>query len=217
MNASGTENVAELLSSQLDRNLLLDLQRLILRALEEAGELGDRFASGHRPTASGLMRHLLLNEAMDTGFAEAGIAHTPLRGNGIMAGRAGIVTIGRVHMGGGKWDNSRRSKGKVKLCRNNHVVRQLVKPDLFGEVMPDDVRELAVFLVTEAGVETSGAQIYVAVPDETMDLKNCVFKEEISVFMRRYAKPSDVVDRVGPKLKQGIKKKRPGDEDEPVT
>ncbi|KKF88531.1 hypothetical protein XY58_08620 [Stenotrophomonas maltophilia] len=216
LSANGHENIAELLSSQLDRGLLLDLQRLVLRALEEAVEASARFAMGHRPTAEGLLRHLILNEAMERGLAEAEVPRTPLRGNAIMVGQVGIVTLGRVHMGNGKWNNAKRSKGKVKLCRNNDVVRRLVKPDLFSDVRVADVREVAVFLVTEAGQGDADARIYLVVPDETMDLKNCVFKEEMSLFLQRYAKPSDVEDRVGPKLKSGIKKKRDGDEDEPM-
>ncbi len=216
LSASGTENIAELLSSQLDRGLLLDLQRLVLRALERAQEASADFAIGHRPTAEGFLRHLILNEAMERGLAEADVPRTPLKGNSIMVGQVGIVTLGRVHMGSGKWNNARRSKGKVKLCRNNDVVRRLVEPDLFSDVRVDDVHQVAVFLVTETGRGEASARIYLAVPDETMDLRNCVFKEEVSLFLQRYAKPTDVVDKVGPKLKSGIKKKRDGDEDEPM-
>lgn len=216
MSASGHENIADLLSSQLGRDLLLDLQRLVLRALEEAEQASVRFAAGHRPTAEGLLRHLILNEAMEKALAEVGVPRTPLRGNSIMVGQIGIVTLGRVHMGSGKWNNARRSKGKVKLCSNNDVVRRLIEPDLFSDVQVQDVQQVAVFLVTETDSTDSVGRVYVVVPDETMDLRNCVFKEEMSLFLQRYSKPNDVEDKVGPKLKSGIKKKRDGDEDEPV-
>lgn len=206
MSVSGHEIIGSKLSSDIPRGFWLTLERLVPQALADAQALGLRFQGGHRSTASGFARHLLLNEAMSHALDEAGIPHKPLRGNAIVFGTVGVVTLARVHMGQVKWDNARRSKTKVKLCEPNAHAKKLVNPDLFeSEISVTEPVEMTAFVVTEGGAGDHYA-IHIVVTDETMDLRNPVFREELHQFVQRYQKRQDVEDRVKPKLKNNVKK-----------
>lgn len=215
MGVSGKEIIGNKLASSIPREFLLGLERLVPQALEEAHSLGMRFQGGHRPTASGFARHLLLNEAMAHALDDAGIAHTPLKGNAIVFGTVGVVTLARVHMGQMQWDNARRSKTKVKLCEPNARAKRLVYPDLFeDEISVAEPVEMTAFILTEGGGAGNHYAIHIVVTDETMDLRNPVFREELHQFFQRYQQRQDIEDRVKPKLKDSVKKlhKKTGDE-----
>jgi hypothetical protein len=215
LSASGHEIIGNKLSSDIPRGFWLTLERLVPQALAEAKALGMRFQGGHRPTASGFARHLLLNEAMAEALDEAGVSHNPLRGNAIVFGTVGVVTLARVHMGQMQWDNARRSKTKVKLCEPNAHVKKLVYPDLFeGEISVTEPIEMTAFVVTEGGGLGDHSAIHIVVTDETMDLRNPVFREELHQFVQRYQKRQDVEDRVKPKLKGNVKKLHDKTDDE---
>lgn len=207
MTVSGTEIIGKKLSSAIPREFLLALERLVPHALAEAVAHGTRFHQGHRPTAIGFARHLLLNEVVAQGLDEAGIPHPPLRGNAIVFGRVGVVTLARVHMGKVQWDNARRSKNKVRLCRPNARAKKLVNPDLFeGEISIDEPVEMTAFILTEGGGAGQLVGIHIVVTDENMDLRNPVFREDLHHFLQRYQVRQDVEDRVKPKLKKNVKK-----------
>lgn len=217
MSASGHEKIGELLSSSLQRDFLLNLQRLIPGALERVRKFSEEFMAGHRPSVMGQVRHFALNETLVRGFDESGIPHPPLRGNAIMVGKVGVVSLARVHMGQSQWDNSRRSKTKVKLCKPNYLAKRLVQGDIFDNETP--IAEITVFVVTEGDGANGAPPIYLVVPDDTMDLRSPVFKEELTMFLQRYQRTQDVVDRVEPKLKPGVKKmdRQGNDDDSEIT
>lgn len=220
MGASGHEKIGDLLSSSVQRDFLLNLEQMIPSALERVRKFSEEFMAGHRPSVLGQVRHFALNEALVRCLDDSGIPHPPLRGNAIMIGKIGVVTLARVHMGQSQWDNSRRSKTKVKLCKPNHLAKRLVHPDMFdGEIVVADIPEVTVFIVTEGDGTNGAAPIYLVVPDETMDLRNPVFKEELSVFMQRYQQSQDIADKAFSKLKPGVKKldKQGNDEDTEPT
>lgn len=207
MSASGKEIIGNKLSSSIPREFLLSMERLVPQALADARAFGVRFQQGHRPTASGFARHLLLNEAMALAFDEAVVPHPPLRGNTIVFGTVGVVTLARVHMGQVQWDNARRSKTKVKLCRPNEHAKKIVYPDLFeSELSVAEPIEMTAFILTEGGGDGDQPAIHIVVTDETMDLRNPVFREDLNQFLQRYQKRQDVEDLVKPKLKDNIKK-----------
>lgn len=207
MSAFGKEIIGEKLSSSIPRDFLLNLERLLPRALAEAEATGMRFQAGHRSTATGLARHMFFNEAMAFAMEETGIEHPPLRGNAIVFGKVGLVTLARVHMGRVQWDNGRRSKTKVKLCTPNSLARKLVHPDLFeGEVDVGEPFEMTAFVLTEGGGPDGHFAIHLVVTDETMDLRNPVFREDLHQFLQRYQRRQDVEDRVTPKLKKNVRK-----------
>lgn len=218
MAASGYENIGNLLSSSLPRDFLLSVQQTIPSALERVRKFCEEFMSGHRPSVTGQVRHFALNETLVRSFDESGIPHPPLRGNAIMVGKVGVVSLARVHMGRTQWDNSRRSKTKVKLCKPNYLAKRMVQGDIFDGETP--IPEITVFIVTEGDGAKGEATIYLVVPDDTMDLRNPVFKEELTVFMQRFQRSQDVADRVEPKLKPGIKKlgkQENGNDTEPTS
>lgn len=218
MSASGHEIIGKKLSSDIPRGFWLALERLVPHALATAKAQGMLFQEGHRPTATGFARHLLLNEVMGQALAESGIEHKPMRGNGIVFGTVGVVTLARVHMGQVKWDNARRSKLKVKLCEPNARVKKLVHPDLFEDEIPiTEPVEMTAFVVTEAWGPGDHYAIHVVVTDDNMDLRNTLFREEIHQFLQRYQQPQEVQDNVKPTLKKYVKKllDKTGDDDQP--
>lgn len=204
MSVKGYETIGEILSSAVPRELMLSLQQMIPSAVEKVRVTSESWLPGHRTSIEGYTRHFALNEVLVKCLEECGIPHPPLRGNAIMVGRVGIVSVARVHMSHWQWDNSRRSKSKVKLCKPNYQAKQAVQGDLYeGEVSIDD---MTVFLVTEGNGSNGDTPIYIVVPDETMDMRSPLFKEDLSTFMQRYQKSHDVVDNAKPQLKAGIKK-----------
>lgn len=208
----GKEQIGQILSESLPRELLLSFERFYPGALEKAIAIGKSSDPGHRASVVGHNRHFALNEALMHAIDECGIERNPLRGNAILVGKVGVASVARVHMNHGKWDNSRRSKAKVKLCEPNRSVAALVQVDWLRPATTD-VQAITVFLVTEGdGTESSPGQVYLAVPDDNMDLRNPVFVEPLSTFIGRYQLSQDVADRASPTLKAGIKRKEEPDE-----
>lgn len=206
MSAKSHEFIGNILSSSIPREMLLSIDQRVPHAVARAERIGEEMDSGHRGSASGYIRHLLLNEALSGAFRECGIPHQPLKGNGIVSAKASLVTIARAHMGTVKWNNARRSKKKVQLCGPNFRAKDLVLQDLFEptSATPEPF-ELTVFIVTEQ-VSRGACAIYIVVTDERMDLRNPVFREPLHQFMQRYQQRKDIVDQVTPKLKGNVKK-----------
>lgn len=208
----GKEKIGKILSESIPRELLLSFEHFYPAALEKAILIGKGSDSGHRASVVGHNRHFALNEALMHALDECGIKRNPLRGNAILVGSVGIASVARVHMNHGKWDNSRRSKAKLKLCEPNRDVAALVQLDWL-DPPTSDVQAITVFLVTEGdGTESSPAGVYLAVPDDNMDLRNPVFVEHLSIFMARYQQSQDVADRASPVLKAGVKRNEQSDQ-----
>lgn len=201
------EAIAKILTDSIPREFILNFERYYLAALEKALQIGAMVAEGHRKSATGHSRHFCLNEAIVHALDESGISHGPLRGNGIIFGQVGVTTLARVHMNYGKWDNSKRSKSKLKLCLPNKRVAAMVQYDLLEPVV-EPIVAVTAFLVTQGdGTPMSPANAYIVVPDDTMDLRNPIFVESLNVFVQRYQKIESVVDGAVPKLKAGVKPK----------
>ncbi|OGT54762.1 MAG: hypothetical protein A3E01_18790 [Gammaproteobacteria bacterium RIFCSPHIGHO2_12_FULL_63_22] len=206
---SGTEKIGEMLSSHIPKDFLLSVDARFHAALDQATAQGQSFAPGHRSNVTGVCRHFKLNEALDDAFTEFDITHRPLRGNAIVAGDFGPVAIARFHKNKGPWNNSRRSAGKLGLCRKNNVAEYLVQPDFLREENAA-LTELTCFLVTEHdGRPDESGEIYLVVPDTDMDLKNLLFQESLTQFMQRYQKVQALADRAVPTLKPGVKRQQP--------
>lgn len=73
-------------------------------------------------------------------------------------------------MGNWKWDNSRRSKSKVKLCKPNYQAKQAVQGDLYDGGFP--IADVTAFFVTEGNGANGSTPIYIVVPDEATDMRN---------------------------------------------
>lgn len=206
-NMSGQEEIAKILLGSIPRELLLSFDRLYPSAIERALQIGQSADVGHRSTVVGCNRHLFLNEALMHALDECQISHSPLRGNSILVGKIGLSSIARIHVSGGKWDNSKRSKAKVKLCAPNRKVASIVQMDWLQQQAPEEITAITAFLVTQGdGTDLNPYQVFIVVPDETMDLRNPVFAEQLSIFVRRYQQVQDILDNAQPKLKSNIKK-----------
>lgn len=206
MGVSGQEEIGKILSTSIPRELMLNFERLYPSALERALQIGRTSDPGHRASVAGHNRHFALNEALMHAFDECGVERNKLRGNAILIGKVGISAIARVHMNQGKWDNSRRSKAKVNLCRPNRAVASLMQVDW---LTPKDqsVDAITAFLVTQGdGTDESPAEAFIVVPDESMDLRNPIFVESLNVFLQRYQIVEEVEDSAQPKLKAGVKR-----------
>lgn len=210
---SGQENIAKILLESIPRELLLNFERHYPSALDRALQIGQSVNKGHRASVVGHNRHFFLNEALMVSLDECEVPHAPLRGNKILIGKVGLAAIARVHMNSGKWDNSRRSKAKVKLCAPNRLVASMVQIDWLLQQEPQEIAAVTAFLVTEGdGTDANPCQAYIVVPDENMDLRNPIFEEPLTVFVRRYQHQEVVVDSAQPKLKPNVKKQSLPDE-----
>ena len=210
---SSQEDIAKILLESIPRELLLNFERFYPSALERALQIGQTVNKGHRASVVGHNRHFFLNEALMLALDECEIPHAPLRGNSILVGKVGLAAIARVHMNSGKWDNSRRSKAKVKLCTPNRIVASMVQMDWLQIQNPEAIEAITAFLVTQGdGTDLSPCQVYIVVPDEKMDLRNPVFVEQLDTFIWRYQQVQDVSDIAQPKLKSNIKKQPKQDE-----
>jgi hypothetical protein len=197
---TGHDKIAALLISNIPRDFCLALQRHIPVAFEKAQKAGMMARTGHRATLLGQARHSFLNEAVEDAFDECGIRHPVLRGNAIMLGALPHVSVGRLHMNRTKWINAGRSKQKRSLCAPNREARLLVQADMFASQV--NLSELMAFVVTEPEVSSGAIPIYVVVTDETMDLRNTLFKEEIHLFLQRYQSMEPEIDIAHPVLRQ---------------
>jgi hypothetical protein len=206
MVVSSQEIIGKLLSESIPRELLLNFERLYLAALERAVAIGAGVNEGHRASVVGHNRHFALNEALMSALDECDVQRSRLRGNAALVGKTGIASIGRVHMNRGKWDNSKRSKGKVKLCEPNRKVATLVQLDFF-EPADTAIDAITAFLVTQGdGTDGSPAEVFITVPNEEMDFRNPLFVEPLGIFMQRYQQMQEVVDSAQPRLKASIKR-----------
>lgn len=210
---SGQEDIAKILLESIPRELLLSFEHHYPSALERALQIGMMANKGHRASIVGHNRHFFLNEALMSALDECEISHAPLRGNAILVGKVGLAAIARVHMNSGKWDNSRRSKGKVKLCGPNRKISSMIQVDWIQQQNPHEVEAITAFLVTQGdGTDLSPCQAFIVVPDEEMDLRNPIFAEQLGDFVRRYQQIPDILDNAQPKLKSNIKKQtKPGE------
>lgn len=202
---SSHEKIVKILLGSIPRELLLNFERLYPSALDRALQIGQTVNNGHRASVVGHNRHFFLNEALMLSLDECEIAHAPLRGNSILVGKVGLTAVARIHMNGGKWDNSRRSKTKVKLCAPNRIIASMVQMDWLQN--SESIETITAFLVTQGdGTDLNPCQVYIVVPDEKMDLRNPIFSEQLNTFVQRYQQVQDVMDNAKPKLKPNIKK-----------
>lgn len=203
---------------ELEKLIVQNFPRDALMACEDAYYGGDEkgrmhsaiFASGHRPSAAGQVKHFHTNEA----FHEALLAHggepSPLRGTRLVIGRFGIFNIARLNVPGHKWVNLRRSATRQKLAELNLIIeRKYVQGDFFtGE---REVTGGTIFILGVVdGIDSNGiaqlTQVMVALP--APDMKSWLYIRTMADVLKLY----DQVDAAGqpdnalPKLKKQPKK-----------
>lgn len=211
--------VAQWTQDTIDDLLVRNIPRELVMGLEEAKLVGAQRAyaaargmdDGHLPSVVGQLRHFHMNESFHRALAVGGASPSPLRGNQIVTGRAGIFTLARFNTKYGVWNSGRRSETRKQMSLGNAAIEQLVQPGLFLDYVP--LSNAVVFLVAcfagslRVQPETP-VSIQIAVPDRRME--SWLFREPIDLFIKRYDEgPTTAQDDLAmPKLKKNIGKEQ---------
>ncbi|WEX14258.1 hypothetical protein P2T68_27125 [Pseudomonas sp. G11] len=198
-------SIPELLIQHVPRNIVMGAEDAseagALRAHLVTKDMDDK----HRKNALGTMRAFHMNEAFDEMLRAADAVHTPLKGNGVVVGQAGIFKFSRVNMSSAMWNNCRRSAIRRQLAEANQSMTQLIQPSLFA---PEPINTGTFFFVAcFSGSLTNQPErpleIHIAVPDSQM--KGWLFREPVQRFLARYDEaPQQQIDLAKPKLKTGL-------------
>lgn len=197
--------IPELLVQNLPRDLVMGVEDGLLAGASRGFEAAKNMHKGHWRSALGQMRHFHMNEAYAEALEATGAAPSPLRGNAVVVGRAGVVALSRFNVSDGVWNNARRSSIRKLLATSNILVEPLVQPHLFEQLQP--VSEMTAFFVACFSTASPEAplRIDIAVPDSR--LENWLHREPLSNFLSRYDVAPVQVDTAIPKLKIGAAKK----------
>ena len=196
--------IPELLINHVPRNLVMGAEDAFevgaLRAYSATKDMDDN----HRKNALGQMRAFHMNESFEEVLRAADAVHTPLRGNGVVLGHAGIFKFGRVNMSSTLWNNIRRGAIRRQLAEANQAMTQLIQPSLFA---PEPITSgtfffVACFTGSLINQPERPVEIHIAVPDAEM--KGWLFREPLSKFLARYDVAPQQVDKAKPKLKTGV-------------
>ncbi|WP_449431798.1 hypothetical protein [Pseudomonas putida] len=196
--------IPELLIQHVPRNLAMGIEDAFeagaLRAYLDTKDMDDN----HRKNALGQMRAFRMNESFEETLRASESVHTPLKGNGVVLGHAGIFKFGRVNMCSTLWNNIRRGAIRRQLAEANQAMTQLIQPSLFA---PEPITSGTFFFVacfsgSLTHLPEAPLEIHIAVPDAKM--KGWLFREPLSKFLARYDEVSEQVDNAKPKLKTGV-------------
>lgn len=196
--------VVDLLVESLSRDMLMGIEEAFLIGAERGYAHAKGMNRGHLPNVLGQMRHFHMNETFWEALAAGGANPTPLKGNRVVVGRAGMFNLARFNVSAGLWNNSRRSQTRRALAEANRAIEQLVQPNLFDAT---PVTQGTVFFVAcfsgSLSVQPEAPQsVHLAVPDKNM--KSWLFQEPISQFLERYYESPAQADNAMPKLKPGV-------------
>lgn len=194
--------------------LVSSLPFALVSSIEEGLEVGAQRAyaaargmdEGHLPTVVGQLRHFHMNETFHKALAVNRANPSPLCGNRIVVGRAGIFSVARFNIHEGYWMNYRRSHTRKQMSLANRALEPLVQPGLFSGYVPA-TEAVAFFVSVFAGSlrisPEAPTSIQIAVPDRFM--KNWLFREPLSLFLDRYSQAQiEQRDLAVPKLKRAV-------------
>ena len=203
--------IADLLVKHLARDLVMGIEDALYTGARRGYAAVGATHPGHRAHSTGQMRHFHCNEAFWDALEAGGATPTPLNGNQIVVGQAGIFTIGRFHSDCGL-QGGRRSKARSQLAEANEVIEKIIAPDLFQEAR--EATSASVFFMTSSNRHYNGdedqsplSSIEIGVPRK--DMNGWVFHESIRMFLRRYE--TEVVtqeDNATARLKVGVVKRQ---------
>ncbi|BCS45639.1 MULTISPECIES: hypothetical protein [Pseudomonas syringae group genomosp. 2] len=197
-------SIPALLIQNVPRNLIMGVEDAVdvgaLRAYLATKDMDEK----HRKNALGQMRAFHMNESFEEALRAADAVHTPLRGNGVVVGQAGIFKFGRVNMSSTLWNNIRRGAIRRQLAEANLAMTQLIQPSLFA---PEPINTGTFFFVacfsgSLTNQPEAPLEIHIAVPDAEM--KGWLFREPVKKFLSRYYQAPQQVDLAVPKLKTGL-------------
>jgi len=202
------EEVMQLLVQNLDKNLVLAIEEALVAGARIAHANAAGMHEGHLAHALGTWRHYKMNEAFAAALLAAGAAPTPVKGNSIVVGHAGILKLARLNVRSGPWDRARRSTQRLILAAANDQFAELFQPSLFDEaprVSEGTVFFVSVFNDSPQHDAEEPLEILVAVP--TPGLKSWPFCRPLSALIEAYSRPVDQVDHAKPKLKASVRRK----------
>ena len=208
------ETIQDLLVRNIPRELVMGLEEAKLVGAQRAYAAARGMDDGHLPSVVGQLRHFHMNESFHRALAVGGASPSPLRGNQIITGRAGIFTLARFNTKYGVWNSGRRSETRKQMSLANAAIEPLVQPELFSDYVPPS--DAVVFLVAcFAGSlhvqPESPVSIQIAVPDRNME--SWLFREPVDLFVKRYDQKQTTAqdDLAMPKLKKNNGKQQDKD------
>lgn len=204
------ETIPDLLVRDVPREIVMGVEEALVVGAQRAYVAARGMDDGHLPHVVGQLRHFHMNEAFQRALSAAGASPSPIKGNGIVTGRAGVFTLARFNTPEGSWINGRRSHTRRQMSMANMAIEPLVQPELFGDYQPPS-EAVAFFVACFSGSlhvqPESPVSIQIAVPDRHM--RSWLFKEPLDAFVRRYdQKPVVQRDLAVPKLKKNIGKQQ---------
>lgn len=204
------ETIHDLLVRNIPRQLVMGLEEAKLVGAQRAYAAARGMHDGHLPSVVGQLRHFHMNESFHRALTAAG-ASSPLRGNQIVTGRAGIFTLARFNTKCGVWNSGRRSETRKQMSLANAAIEPLVQPGLFSTyVAPSQavVFIVACFAGSLHSQPETPVSIEIAVPDRNM--QGWLFREPIDAFAKRYDQKLTAAqdDLALPKLKKNIGKQQ---------
>lgn len=206
MSQPSRKAIAELIMQNIPRDLLLGIEEGLNVGAARAFSASRSMHTGHVKHAVGQMRAFHMNETFNDALLAGGANPTPIKGNSLVVGRAGMLTLSRFNVSARSWNNGRRSAMRRQLAQANQAIEQLVQPGLFA---PTPITQATVFFVASfsgsMSYEPEAPQtIYIAVPDK--DMKSWIFQEPLERFCSRYFEVENPVqpDMAQPKLKPGV-------------
>jgi len=208
------ETIHDLLVRNIPRELVMGLEEAKLVGAQRAYASARGMDDGHLPSVVGQLRHFHMNESFHRALSVGGASPSPLRGNQIVTGRAGIFTLARFNTKYGVWNSGRRSETRKQMSLANAAIEPLVQPELFSDYVPPS--NAVVFLVAcfagslHVQSETP-VSIQIAVPDRNME--SWLFREPVDLFVKRYDHKQTTAqdDLAMPKLKKNIGKQQDKD------
>lgn len=210
MPMSAPESIESLLTRDLPRELVLAVQASFDAGAQLAHDVSKNARSGHKAHVVGMMRHFQIGEAFYDALEATGGQPTPLRGNALVIGKAGMFNVARMSIKDGPWYNARRSVQRRALAELNRTISQLVQPDLFGERQEVPTKAsvffVAIFAKNLAESPERPVDIQIAVPDPEM--RTWLYTKSVTEFLQCYSKPAEQVDKAKPALKANRTRKQ---------
>lgn len=198
------ESIPSLLLSSVPRELVMAVEDSLNQGATRAYLSANGMEDGHLPHVVGQLRHFQMNEAFHRALAANEARPCPIRGNGLITGRAGMFILGRFNIPVGFWINGRRSHTRQQMALANKALEPLVQGALFEQYQTPSTA-VAFFVACFSGSlrvsPEAPLSIHIAVPNH--DMRGWLFREPLSTFLQRYEPAvSDVqIDLVKPKLK----------------
>jgi len=200
--------ITDLLLQHIPRDLILGVEDALLTGSQRGTNAGAGMNLGHRSHAVGQMRHFHMNETFRDALAAADADPSQIKGNRVVIGKVGILSLGRFNISNGMWNNGRRSRTRREMALANLSIEPLVVPDLFETYSP--ASKAAVFFVgvfdrSVQDTKATSISIDIAVPDH--ELKGWLFRMSTTNFLALYeSQTADDIqpDLAVPSLKTGI-------------